>query len=108
MDTLIEGIQFILDWLNNGIFLFFDEFFKQLVAWLVVAKLQFMLWTLQFSWGVASTIIVNLNLGAYIQQAFASLDSQLLGYLNFFKIPESINLILQAYITRLTLTVMGW
>lgn len=108
--SILEALQFIADWftLDDGIYAFFEELLQQIAAWYVVAKLKFMLWTLNFSWGVASQIMFNLGIGTYISSAFSSLDPVLMGYLNFFRVPEGLNLIIQAYITNITLRVMGW
>ena len=109
-ESIFDALQFIADWFvtDTGIYGFFEELLQELVAWIVIAKLEFTLWTLKFSWGVAQQIMFNLGIGSYISQAFNGIDSVLMGYLNFFRIPESINMIVQALITRVTLRVMGW
>jgi hypothetical protein len=108
IDTIVDGITWIIDFIYVGIYEFIEEIMQELVAWLVIAKLQTMLFLMEFSWGVAKQIMINLNIGDYIQQGFSGLDPVLMGYLNFFRIPESINLIVQAIATRVTLKVMGW
>jgi len=108
IDTIVDGITWIIDFIYVGIYKFIEEIMQELVAWLVIAKLQSMLFLMEFSWGVAKQIMVNLNIGDYIQMGFNGLDPVLMGYLNFFRVPESINLIVQAIATRVTLKVMGW
>lgn len=108
IQTIIDGITWIIDFIYVGIYDFIQEVMQELVAWLVIAKLQTMLFLMEFSWGVAKQIMVNLNIGDYIQEGFSGLDPVLMGYLNFFRIPESLNLIVQAIATRVTLKVMGW
>lgn len=105
---ILDGILFFIDWIYTGIYDFVEEVMQELVAWLVIAKLQGMLFLMEFSWGVAKQIMVNLNIGDYINQGFSNLDPVLMGYLNFFRVPESLNLIVQAIATRVTLRVMGW
>lgn len=105
---ILDGILFFIDWIYTGIYDFVEEVMQELVAWLVIAKLQGMLFLMEFSWGVAKQIMVNLNIGDYINQGFSDLDPVLMGYLNFFRVPESLNLIVQAIATRVTLRVMGW
>lgn len=102
------GITWIRNWLNHDVYGFFEETMQELVAWFVIAKLEFMLWTIQFSWGVAKQIMFNFGVGDYVAEAFSGLDPVLMGYLNFFRIVEAINMIIQAVITRITLKVMGW
>ncbi|HEX7763668.1 MAG TPA: DUF2523 family protein [Cellvibrio sp.] len=106
--NILNGIQWLVDYFNAGIYDFFHDLLEELVAWLVIAKLQAMLWTMQFSWGVAKQIMINLSIGDYIALGFSGLDPVLMGYLNFFRVPESLNLIIQAITTRVTLRVMGW
>lgn len=108
LKVIYEGFLWIIQFIYTGIYDFVEEVLQELVAWLVIAKLQGMLVLMEFSWGVAKQIMINLNIGDYINQGFSQLDPVLMGYLNFFRVPESINLIVQALATRLTLSVMGW
>ncbi len=106
--VIYDGFLFIIQFIYTGVYEFVEEVLQELVAWMVIAKLQGMLFMMEFSWGVAKQIMINLNIGDYIQTGFNGLDPVLMGYLNFFRVPESINLIVQAIATRLTLKVMGW
>lgn len=108
IQNILDGVTWFIDYLYVGIYQFVEEILQQLVAWLVIAKLQGMLFMMEFSWGVAKQIMINLNVGEYIQHGFSNLDPVLMGYLNFFRVPESLNLIIQAIGTRVTLSVMGW
>lgn len=108
ISQIIDALIFIRDFIYTGVYEFVEEIMQELVAWLVIAKLQAMLFLMEFSWGVAQQIMVNLNVGDYINDGFSQLDPVLMGYLNFFRVPESLNLIVQAIATRVTLRVMGW
>lgn len=108
MEFIEQALQVISDWFDLGIFDFFTQVFKQIVAYLVVAQIKFKIWAITFSWEVAKTILFNLHLSSVIQASWNTLDSQTLGYLNFFRVPESLNILIQAVITRMTLNLMGW
>lgn len=108
METITQAFQWLIDFFNTGIYLFFEDLLKEAVAWLVISKIEFQIWSLGFSWDVAKTIMFNLNVSGYIQSAWSSLDGRTLGYLTFFRVPDALNLLIQAYITRITLAVMGW
>lgn len=108
INDIIDGVYFFIEWIQVGIYTFFEDLLKELVAWIVISKIKFQIWALTFSWDVAKTIIFNLNIGSYINTAYNSLDSVLLAYLNYFRVPDAINLIIQALVTRMTLNVMGW
>lgn len=107
-NDIMEAIGSMIDFLENGIYEFFEEALKQLVAYLVISFIQFKIWALGFAWDVAKTIMGNLNVGAYIDSAMSQLDSDLVSYLNFFRMLDALNLIIQAYITRITMHVMRW
>lgn len=107
-DDVIQALGVFVDFILNGIYVFFEELLKQLVSYLVISFIKFKIWALQFSWEVAKTIMTNLSVGDYIDIALSQLDSVLIAYLNFFRVLDALNLIIQAYITRLTLYVMGW
>lgn len=108
METLVEGIQWIIDFFNTGIYEFAKDLLEELVAWLVIAKIEFQIWAIQFSWDVAKTVLVNVGISAMVEQAWSSVDSSLMGYLTFFRLPDAFNVVFQAYTTKVVLRVMGW
>lgn len=108
MESLIDGVQWLIDYFNTGIYSFVKETLQELVSWIVIAKLEFQILMLEFSWGVAKNVLVNLGISQMIESSWASLDSDVLGYLTFFRVPEAFNLILNAYTTKIVLKVMGW
>ncbi len=108
MSEIFEFFQFISDWLTVDIYPFLEEVFAQLITWVLVWKIKAQIFFVSFSWGVAKNILINIGLSGVISSAWASLDSQLVGYLTFLRLPECINLLLQAIVTRFVLNFMGW
>ena len=108
MDALIDGVQWIIDFFNTGLYAFVKETLQELVSWIVIAKLEFQIFMLEFSWGVAKNVLINLGISQLIDSSWAALDSDLLGYLTFFRVPEALNLRLNAYTTKIVLKTMGW
>lgn len=107
-NDIIEFIKFIVEFMTNGIYEFFYDAAKELTAYFVIGYFEFKIWAMQFSWDVAKTIMQNLRIGDQINNALSGLDSTVISYLNFFRVFEGLNLIIQAYITRFTMYVMGW
>lgn len=107
-NDIIEAVKFIIDFIANGIYDFFYNAAKEIVAYMVIGYIEFKIWAMQFSWDVAKTIMQNLRIGDQINTALSGLDSTVISYLNFFRVFEGLNLIIQAYVTRLTMYVMGW
>lgn len=108
MDTIIDGFQWLIEFFNTGIYDFFKQSMEEFVAWIVIGKIQFQIWAIEFMWGVAKVILVNVGISQMLEAAWGGLDSVLLGYLNFFRLPDALNIIFQAYVTKVSLRVMGW
>lgn len=74
-----------------------------MVAWWK-AKLT----ALTFSWSVAQELITSLNISEYINNAWSSLDSRLLSMFVLFRIPEALNIILSAAVTKFVFRFLGF
>jgi hypothetical protein len=107
VNSIIDINQEIIDFRQTGIYHFFVEWFAELMKWFYVGWYKSKLFAITFAWDVAQEILSSLNLSDAIESAFNSLDSKLLAVVSFFRIPEGLNLILSAYVTRMVLTFMG-
>lgn len=108
MDTLTDGFQWIIDFFNNGSYNFAQEAMEEATAWVVVGKIKAQIWGVQFAWGVAQNVMMNVGISQQLESTWNSLDSVVLGYMNFFRLPDAINIIFQAYTTKIVLKTMGW
>lgn len=121
MDTLIQFFTDVInffndvgsffsdiwDYIQNGLYDFFTEWFAAFVIWSTVAEVKFKLFAIQFAWDVAQNILAQLNISSALAAAWSSIDSDLLNALTFFNIPDAINVILSARVTRFVLNFMG-
>lgn len=108
MGEIFDFFQMISDWLDNGIYDFFEEVYAQVLTWVVVWYIKCKIFAVTFAWGVAYNVLVNIGLSSAITSAWSGVDSTLLGYLTFLRLPECINLLLQALVTRFVLNFTGF
>jgi len=95
-----DFFNWITAFFTTGIYDLITAAFVSLIEWLLLAKLQFMLWVLNFSWGIAQSLISSLGISAALQSAWGSLDSQVMSTLMFFRVPDAVNMILGGFGTR--------
>lgn len=104
----MQWIVLIAEWFTGtGIYQFCTELAAYLVEWYVIGVINAKIFLAQFAWDVASNIMANLGLSSLIQQTWSNLDSRFLSYATFFRIPEAVNIILQAFVTKFTLRVIS-
>ena len=102
-DAITAFFVNFISFINEGIYSLLTEVFAQLVEWYVIAAIEFKIFVVGFLWGVAQNLLANIELSALINQAWSSIDSQLMSYLTFLRIPEALNILLQASVTRFIL-----
>ncbi|WP_417584874.1 DUF2523 family protein [Nitrincola sp.] len=100
---MIEFFNAVYEWLNSGIYGFFTELSAYFIKQSVLGYFQFLYVMIPFAWGIAQSILNDLNLSSHLNSAFSSLGSDVLGYLTFFNIPEALNTVISAYVTKFVL-----
>ncbi len=106
-DQVILFFDQISEFITSGIYDFFTEVFAELVIYLTISAIKFKIFMITFAWNSATQIIISLDLSSHIQSAFSSLDSQLLSFISFLRIPEAINIVMSAYVTRYIMSMIG-
>lgn len=108
MDSFIDAIQYFLDWTSTGIYEFTEQALKEATAWYVVGVVKAKIYMIGFAWDVAKIVLQNIGLSQFINATWGNLSPQLIGYLTFFKVPDALNVLIQAYVTRFVLNIIGW
>jgi hypothetical protein len=93
--------------LQNGLYQFFTEWFAAFVIWSTVAMLKAKLQLISFSWDVAQSVLVQLDISSFLSSAWSQMDSDVLNAITFFNIPDAINIILSASMTRYVMRFIG-
>lgn len=97
----------IYAFLSSGIYHFATQTMAQLVIWSTIGLIQFKIYSLTFAAGVAREILLQLNFSSFIQSAFDSLDSNVSQIIGYLKVPEAINIISSAAVTKYVLRFLG-
>lgn len=83
-----------------------DSYWERVIYWCLIAYLKIKLWALESGYAVASGIMSSLGLSDAINAAWASLDSRMLDTFTYLRIPESLSMMLNAFVTRFVMGLM--
>jgi hypothetical protein len=100
--------QFIVDFFDKDIYPLITKTVAEWIKASLIQTIEFKIWALGFSWDVAKDLLISLNISPLIASAWSSLDSKLLQFLTFFRIPDGINLLLTAWATRFVYRFIGF
>lgn len=95
--------NWISEFFSSGLYTLITEAFASLIEWLMLLKLKMMLWSLEFAWGIANSLISSLGISTAIENAWGSFSGPTLSNLMFFKVPDALNMIVSAIATRFVL-----
>jgi hypothetical protein len=115
MSVIVDIVNAIVDFSDqvqsffaDGIYDLLSQWTAWFIEWAVVAMWKVKLAVLAFSWDVAQNIIADLNISAFLNQAWGALNSQTLSMLFFFRVPEAVNIIVSAGVTKLVFRFVGF
>jgi len=84
---------------------FLDDIMVKLSAWYVIWVTKAKIYFVGFSWDVAQEVLNQLNISGTINQYWGSIDSNVMGALTYFRIPDALNIVLNAHLTRYVMGV---
>lgn len=96
----------IFEFLTTGIVEFFISLGLYIMDSLTCLFLKLSLLMLDFMWGTARFLLVNLNVSGQLATAFSMFNSDIAKMFLFFRIPEALNMIFAAFITRFVLRLI--
>jgi len=105
METIGAFFQYIVDFLVA-----IADFFTQAFVFFI-AKLTIWYWELKISsvkmvYSIASQVLADVNVSSYLASAFS--NSDLMQLATSCRIPEAINIVLSAMLTKFILRFLGW
>jgi len=105
-------MEFIADFFN-ALWQFYDsisdfatDILVKVSAWYVIWVTKAKIYFVGFSWNVAQEVLNQLNISATINQYWGAIDSGVMGAVTFLRIPEALNIILNAQLTRYVMGVL--
>lgn len=107
MDSIIQFANDISEFINSGLYEFITEVLAELIIYLTVSAIQAKIFFTSIAWGVAQEILTSLNISQYIQSAWNGIPPDSLQVLNFFRVPDALNIILNASVTKYAMNVLG-
>lgn len=104
-----------MEWLGDLFSGLFNDIYNlavQVTAWisvkLAIQWVEFKLFMLMFSWGVAREILINLQFSDLISQSFNNLPASVRDILLYLHFDKGLSVITQAFVTRFLLNMFGW
>jgi Protein of unknown function (DUF2523) len=96
----------ITTFFHEDIFRLLEDFVKWLLEWLIVIFNKFKIFALNLMWAIAKPLISSLSLSSQLQNYADLIPSNLQIFLALFKIPESLTILISAYLTRFIIKIL--
>lgn len=105
METMIEFFNYLIEQMRS-IPDASDTFWERIVMWLIITYFELKIMVIEFSYGIAKTFIEGVGLSDAITSAWSGIDSQMLAVFTYLRIPEGINMLLSAFVTRFVMGIL--
>lgn len=102
-DAIIGFFNGFWNFLSETIFDVATWAFAQFVEYLTLGAISFQLWALDFAWGVAKQILVDLDFTNKVTMALGLLPESSLSIVNALGVTQCLSLIFTALITKYVL-----
>lgn len=103
---MFEFLQSISDFVTTGIYTFFEEAAKYGITTLLIWWVKAQIWGITFAWEIGQSVLSAFNVAGKVASAFAGLPGDVSAGINFFRIPEAINILLSAGATRFVMNMV--
>lgn len=91
-------------WFTDELYDFVVDTFSYFVQVMVLVSIETSINTIQFAWDVAQDIMEDVGVSAMISQMYSGFSGVALDLLLWFRIPEIVNTLTSAYVTRYVLS----
>jgi hypothetical protein len=105
MENIIEFLNYCIDSLSN----FSDNsdtYWEGVIIWLTITFLEIKTAMIEIAYSIASSYIAAIGISDAMNAAWSSVGGDMMAVLSYLRIPESINMILSAFITRFVLGIL--
>jgi hypothetical protein len=83
-----------------------DSFWERIIIWLTIAYIEIKTSIIQFIFPIATSLITSMGLSDIVLSSWSAISPSTAGVLAYLYIPEGINTILSAFVTRFIMDMM--
>lgn len=105
---MFEFFNHLWDWITGGLYDMLTNFLAFCLEWGVAIWFRTKLQVAMIAWDVASQVMTDLNISQYVNSAIAGLDPEVRGMVYYMHVPEVLNMVGTAGVTKFALRVVGW
>jgi hypothetical protein len=87
---------------------FIQNLFAYILKYIILSKISSLIFFTDIAYSVASTFLQNISLTDILNSTFSSLDSDLVQTLIDIRFFDSAQLIIEAFVARFILNMLGW
>lgn len=103
LDQIIAFFQFIWDFLTHGIYDFVKEAMVLLTKGAIYSFIQMQIFALDVAYSTAQSLLSDLGVSQAVREKYGALPSDIVNGLNYFGIPQALNIVFSALSTRFVL-----
>lgn len=103
MEAIFDGIMALVDFFSSD---GEASIWARIAAHIYIWWLQVKIAGLAFTWQVAGAMLNQLGVTQMIANAWAGVDSQSLQLFTALRVPDSLNILIQAWVTRFVLNFL--
>jgi hypothetical protein len=107
LDQIVQFLSYIWWFLSSGIFEVFHDVFAKLFEYGMIFYWSVKVAAIGFMWGVGQSLMESMRITEYIELMFAHFDSQTLAGLMWLRVPEFVNTVVSAYVTRWVMSTVS-
>lgn len=103
LDQILDFFQFVWDFLSSGIYDLIKDGLVVLTKAAVYSWIQVQLLALEVAYEAAQDIVTDIGVTQYVRQRYSGIPSQTAAALEFFGVPQALNILFSALSTRFAL-----
>lgn len=105
---MFDFFNYLWDWLTGGVYDLLVNFLALCLEWGTAQWFRGKLFMLELSWNVAQQVLVDLDFTSQIDSAISSVPSEARSLIYYLQLPEAVNMIISAGVTKWILRITGW
>ena len=103
LDQILDFFQYIWDFISSGIYDFVKDGLVLMTKACIYSWIKIQLLALEVAYEASQEIITDIGLADAVRDRWGSLPGDVTSALNFFAIPQALNIIFSALATRFAL-----